>query len=348
MKKPTVDSANKSFVYMLESFVDQHRLPLLVATALLLLGLPFFGVSRYIMRIIIMIGIYSILGIGLNIMVGHIGEISLGHAGFYAIGAYTSALLGLHYGFNFFVIAVAAIIITFICGVLLGIPTLRLKGPYFTVTTMGFGEIIMIIAMNWVSLTNGTMGLRNIPPPRIFGLQLTLANNGLYYLMLVLVALVSLVYVLMMNSKYGRAFKAIGEDDVAATMMGINTAYYNILALGISAAITGLAGAFYAPMISYIDPYSFVHDVSVLIVSIVILGGMGTLRGMFFGAAVLVAFPEAFRFLMEYRFVMYGLVLIIMMRFRPQGVLGWKSELPYRFPKLARAQLTGESELKVK
>lgn len=202
--------------------------------------------------------------------------------------------------------------------------------------TLGFGEIIRTVFLNWDSVTNGTLGLRNIPRPTVFGFRLTLANYGIYYLMLVLVILVTLLCYLVINSKVGRALISIKEDELAATMMGIDTSAYKELAFALSAFITGLAGAFYASMISFIDPNSFTNDVSTLMVSIVILGGMGTLRGMFLGAAVLIAFPEMARFLMNYRFVFYGLVLILMMRFRPQGILGWKSQLPYRLPKKLR------------
>jgi len=129
------------------------------------------------------------------------------------------------------------------------------------------------------------------------------------------------------------------EDELAATMMGIKTTRYKVLAFVISAFITGVAGAFYASMIGFIEPNSFTFDTSTLIISIVILGGMGTIRGMFLGSAILIAFPEASRFLMDYRFVVYGIVLVVMMRFRPQGALGWKSQLPYKFPKLAKQEL---------
>ena len=196
-----------------------------------------------------------------------------------------------------------------------------------------------MVLTNWDPVTNGTLGLKSIPRPMIFGIKLTLANNGLYYMMLVLVVIVTLCCVLIIRSKVGRAFISIKEDELAATMMGIKTTKYKILAFVISAAITGLAGAFYSTVIGFIEPNSFTFDVSTVIISIVILGGMGTIRGMFLGAFILIAFPEAFRFLMEYRFVVYGLVLVLMMRFRPQGILGWKSQMPYKLPKAVKQQL---------
>lgn len=339
MDKKMAKGTSKNLIFKWESFIEKYKFPVAAACALLLLGLPFMGFSQYVMRIIIMIGIYSMLALGLNVLTGYTGQVSLGHAGFYAIGAYTASLLSLKLGATFFVAAIGGAALSALCGLLLGLPTLRLKGTYLSIVTLGFGEIIKMVTTNWDPVTNGTLGLKNIPRPEIFGLKLTLANNGMYYLMLFLVTLITIVCILLVRSKTGRAFISIKEDELAATMMGIKTTRYKILAFVISAFITGIAGAFYASMIGFIEPNSFTFDVSTLIISIVILGGMGTVRGMFLGSAILIAFPEVFRFLMDYRFVVYGLILIIMMRFRPQGVLGWKSQMPYKMPKMAKLQL---------
>jgi len=328
--------------FRLERFLSRRRFWFLAALALLLLLMPAFGFSRYVMRICIVIGIYSILTLGLNLVAGYIGQLSLGNAGFYAIGAYTATLLMMKLGFNFWTALVVAAAFAGISGFLLGLPTLRLKGTYLTIVTLGFGEIVRMILMNWDPVTNGTLGIRGIPLPVFFGIRLSLANNGLYYLILALVFLVSLFCVLIINSKIGRAFIAIREDEIAAQMMGIRTTRYKVLAFVLTAFISGIAGAFYAPLVGYIDPNSFPFDVSCLIISMAILGGLGTMRGMYFGAAVLIIFPEVSRFLMDYRFVIYGLILVLMMRFRPQGLLGWQSRLPYRFKKNVRDELAAE------
>ncbi len=335
MKKET----SNNLILKFETFVDKYKLLLAAVCTVLLLVFPYMGVNQYILRIVIMIGIYSMLALGLNILTGYTGQVSLGHAGFYAVGAYTASLVALKLGANFFVATLAGAALSSLCGLLLGLPTLRLKGTYLSIVTLGFGEIVKMITMNWDKVTNGTLGLKNIPKPVIFGVKLTLSNNGLYYLMLVLVALTALICMLIIKSKIGRAFMSIKEDELAATMMGIKTTQYKILAFVISAFITGIAGAFYASMIGFIDPNSFTFDISTLIISIVIMGGMGTIRGMFLGSAILIVFPEVSRFMMDYRFVVYGIVLVLMMRFRPQGLLGWKSQLPYKFPKLARQEL---------
>lgn len=339
MDKNFEKGKSKNFILILELFIEKYKIPIAGVSALILLGLPFMGFSQYIMRIFIMIGIYSMLALGLNILTGYTGLVSLGHAGFYAIGAYTASLLSLKLGANFLVAAIGGAVLAALCGLLVSLPTLRLKGTYLSIVTLGFGEIVKMVLINWDKVTNGTLGLKNIPRPSMFGLKLTLANNGMYYLMLVLVALITLLCALLIKSKIGRAFMSIKEDELAAIMMGIKTTRYKALAFVISAFITGITGAFYASMIGFIEPNSFTFDISTLIISIVIFGGMGTIRGMFLGSAILIAFPEVFRFLMDYRFVVYGLVLVLMMRFRPQGMLGWKSQMPYKLPKLVKESL---------
>jgi branched-chain amino acid transport system permease protein len=157
-----------------------------------------------------------------------------------------------------------------------------------------------------------------------------------------LALLVSIFCKLIINSKTGRAFVSIREDEIAAQMMGIRTTRYKVLAFVLSAFLSGVAGAFYAPMVGYIDPNSFTFDVSSQIICMAILGGLGTMRGMYFGTAVLIIFPEVSRFLMDYRFVLYGLILVLMMRFRPQGLLGWQTQLPYRFSREVNARLKAE------
>ena len=315
-----------------EDLFYKYKVILGIISILLLIALPVFGLSQYIIRIFIMIGIYTMLALGLNILTGCTGLVSLGHAGFYAIGAYTTAILMVTANMNFLFAVIIGMVVTGICGLLLGLPTLRLTGTYLSIVTLGFAEIIRMVIMNWDSVTNGTLGLRNIPRPSFFGFQLTIANYGMYYMMLFLLIMVTLSCLAFQNSKLGRAFRAIKANELAATMMGIRTARYKILAFVLSAVVTGLAGGFYATLVSYIDHNSFNFDISILILSIVILGGMGTVRGMYLGAIILIVFPEVARPLMEWRFVVYGLVLILMMRFRPQGVLGWRSRAPYVIP----------------
>ena len=319
-------------ITQIESIIYRFQYILLGIFVLGLIIFPFIGFNQYVVRIVIMIGVYTMLALGLNILTGCTGLVSLGHAGFFAIGAYTTALLMIRLHVNFFLAIIVGVFVTGLCGFLLGLPTLRLTGSYLSIVTLGFGEIVKMIIMNWDSVTNGTYGVRNIPRPKLFGYELTLYNKGMYYLMLLLVLLVTVLSVSFMKGKTGRAFKAVKEDELSARMMGISVHKVKILAFVISAAITGLAGGYYATLVSYIDYNSFSFDVSILILSIVILGGMGTIKGMFFGAAVLIVFPEISRPLMEWRFVVYGMVLILMMRFCPRGLLGFRSKKPFYIP----------------
>lgn len=319
----------------------------IAAIILTLIFLPLLGLSQYVLRIMIMIGIYAMLAMGLNILTGYTGQVSLGHAAFYAIGAYVSALLATTLQLNFFIAMLAGVVVAAISSLLLALTTLRLTGTYLSIATLGYGEIIRMILLNWEPVTNGPMGIRNIPRPVFLGYELTLANNGIYYLMLVLLGIISLLCYLIINSNIGRAFISIKEDELAAQFMGIKTTRYKVLAFVISASIAGVAGSFYAHMIRYIDPNTFTFDTSILMLSIVILGGMGTFRGMYVGAAILIAFPEALRFLAAYRFVVYGLILVLMMRFRPQGLLGWRSSNPYRLSKQVSEMLAQEGNREI-
>jgi ABC-type branched-chain amino acid transport system, permease component len=328
-----------NFSQIFDAFKDQcnkYRKPIFAVFMIALVLLPFSGISDYVLRVVIMIGIYTILALGLNLLTGYTGQVSLGNAGFYAIGAYVAALLTTTFQMNFFLAMLIAAATAALFGLLIGLPTLRLTGTYLSIVTLGFGEIVRLVALNWESVTNGALGIKNIPRPNLFGIDLNLENKGLYFLMLVLVILVSLFCYLIINSKIGRAFISIKEDELAADLMGIKTTRYKLLAFVLSAFISGIAGSFYAHMIRFIEPNSFTFDTSIMIISIVILGGMGTMRGMYLGAGVLVAFPEILRPLQAYRFVVYGLILVLMMRFRPQGALGWKSKRPYKFPKGVR------------
>lgn len=323
----------RKLIYKIKEFAERNKKIVYPILALLIMVLPFIINSQYILRIVIMIGVYSILSLSLGLVTGYTGQISLGHASFYAIGAYVSALLSVNYGLNFFITAPIAAVVAALCGLLLGLPTFRLSGTYLAITTLGFMEVVRMVLLNWQKVTNGPLGVTRIPKPSLFGIELSISNRGLYYLILVLVIFTTFCIVGIVRSRMGRALMAIREDEMAATMMGIKTTYYKAIAFVLSSFFSGLAGAFYAHMIRYIDPNTFTFDTSIMILSIVILGGMGTIGGMFLGSALLVSFPEVLRFLQEYRFVVYGAILVLMMRFRPQGILGGQKKTSTSFPK---------------
>ena len=328
-----------SFLFQFESFVSKYQKVLLILLTAFLCLLPRGVNNQYFLTVVVKMAVYAMFGLGLNILTGYTGLVSLGHAGFVAIGAYGASLCAVKLGWSFFPSMLLGMVAAGLVGILLGLPTLRLTGTYLSIVTLGFGEIIKMIAMNWATVTNGTLGVKNIPKPALFGMKLTIGNHGLYYLVMIILVVCTVFCLVLVRSKTGRALQAIKGDELASIMMGINTTYYKILAFVLSACICAAAGALYATLIGYVDPNTFNFDVSTLILSIVILGGMGTIRGMFLGAAILIALPEVSRFLMVYRFVLYGVILVVMMRFRPQGILGWKSQLPFKLSKQVAEKL---------
>lgn len=317
-----------------------------VLLAILLL-LPFF-VNSYIQRILIMIGLYAVLALSLNFIVGHLGEISLGHAAFYAIGAFTSVFLTVKCGMNFFPASLIGACVTAVFGVLLALLTMRMTGIYLAVTTMGFLEVIRAVILNWKAVTGGSQGISNIGKPELFGFTFTLTNGGYYYLILAYLLLTVLVTHLVMRSRMGRSFQAIREDSLAAQFMGIDLYQYKIWNFALSAFFAGLAGAFYAHFLGYINNNTFTYSISVTILCMVILGGMGVTKGAIIGAVILAPMSEILRSVTDmmsslpswlisnperWRFVIYGLILVLMMRFRPQGLLGGRSRGAYTLPK---------------
>ena len=315
------------------SLAYRRRKLLIFLLICLVLVLPQMGIKTSVKRLIINTMIYSCLGLSLNLTTGYTGLVSLGHAAYYSIGAFVTAVLSTKLGWGYWPCIAASMLIAAASGFVVGLPSLRLTGSYLCVVTLGFAELVKVIELAWEPVTNGSRGIRGIPSPELFGQKLTVRNDGLYYLMFAVLLLVSLACWLLIRSKYGRALVFIKEDEQVSTMMGLRVFRYKITAFVFSAAIAGLAGAMFSYVIGYIDPYSFTFDTSITILCIVILGGMATMRGMYAGAALLIFLPELLRSFELWRFVVYGLLLVIMMRFRPQGLLGWRSRHAYGFPK---------------
>lgn len=288
---------------------------------------------EYILHILIITGIYVILTLSLNFVVGYTGLAALGHAAFSCVGAYASSLLALNYGLSPWIGLIVGACVAAILGALIGIPSLRLKGDYLAIATFGFGVIVYSVAKNWVSLTRGPMGLPGIPGFSVFGLQLSQVWT---YLILVAIFVFLTYFVIrrVVNSPFGRILRGIREDEIAALAMGKNVNKYKIMVFVIGAFFAGIAGSLYAHYITFIDPSSFTVMESITILLMVVFGGMGSLGGSFVGAAILVIFPELLRFLgmpssvaAPLRQMIYGLLLIVLMLKRPQGILGkyrWK------------------------
>jgi branched-chain amino acid transport system permease protein len=289
----------------------------LVLGACILLPLVFS--SQYAVDIQTRAAIWVMLAVGLNIVVGYCGLLDLGYAAFFAIGAYTSGILATKYGFSLLETIPFVIVATVIAGIVIGAPTLRLRSDYLAIVTLGFGEIIRIVATNWNSVTGGPSGIYNIPPFELFGR--TVANNlSFYYLTLAVVACAVVGAARLGNSRLGRAWKFIREDEDAAEAMGINTYRTKLAAYILGSVWGGLAGVLFAAQLSAVSPPSFKFLQSALILMAVVLGGMGSIPGVALGAIFIVVVPEILRDYADWRFLIFGVLLIIVMLFRPHGV----------------------------
>jgi branched-chain amino acid transport system permease protein len=267
------------------------------------------------------IGTYILLAVGLNIVVGQAGMLDLGFVAFFAIGGYTLAYFGTKHGLTFWATLVMGIVLAAVSGVILGAPTLRLRGDYLAIVTLGFGEIVRITANNTDEI-GGARGITNVPHPEpLFGMEFLLDPAPYYYLIVAAIALVIVFSVRLHKSRVGRAWAAIREDEDAAELMGVPTFKFKLLAFAIGAMIGGLAGAIYASKAIFIEPNSFPFILSATILAAVVLGGAGNLPGVILGAFVIAWLPERFRFLAEYRILLFGAVLVLMMALRPEGLL---------------------------
>lgn len=298
----------------MKKLITGKRLQLLLTVCLLLFlyAIPSLIESEYVLRVCVYVCIYSILSCSLNLISGVCGQVSMGHAAFYGIGAYASALVALNFGMPWVLCVLVAAMVSGFIGVLIGIPALRLQGGYLVICTVGFGELVRLILLNWVSLTRGPMGLLNIPRPEFFGI--TVKSSGQYFhVALTLFLLIYLILRSLVNSRFGRNLKAIREDDIAASTMGINVHREKVVAFAIAAAMAGAGGSMLAHFMLYIAPQLFVGDFSTTILSMVVLGGMGNMVGSVIAATLLTAIPELLRGLDTYRMLIYGFLLILMM-----------------------------------
>jgi branched-chain amino acid transport system permease protein len=313
----------------------------MIAFAALLPLLPF--ANRGVLDTGVMILTYVLLGWGLNIVTGLAGLLDLGYAAFFAIGAYTAAILGSTYGFSFWACLPLAAAFASAAGLLLGFPVLRLRGDYFAIVTLGFGEIIRIVANNWRSLTNGSQGIAGAPRPSFFGIADFTASPApghtafnalfgipynpihriifLYYLVLGAALLVNGFTLRIRRLPIGRAWEALREDEIAAQALGIDRRRVKLTAFAIGAAWGGVGGAFFAARQGFVSPESFGFMESVAVTAIVVLGGMGSQLGVVFAAVLYVGLSELFRPLEEYRMLVFGIAMIAIMRFRPRGLI---------------------------
>ena len=296
--------------------------PALITISVFALVFPFIF-SMYQTNIMITGLIYIMLGLGLNIVVGLAGLLDLGYVAFYAVGAYSYALLNHHFGIGFWTALPIGAGVGVLFGVLLGFPVLRLRGDYLAIVTLGFGEIIRLILENWNAFSFGPSGIANIPRPSLFSIQLSLQNATiyLYYLMILLVLFTIFVVNRLQDSRIGRAWIALREDEVACEAMGVDRRKTKLTAFALGATWAGMAGVIFAAKTTFINPASFTIWESIIILCIVVLGGMGSIIGVILGAFVLILLPEYLRAFSEYRMLIFGGMLVLMMVFRPGGIV---------------------------
>jgi branched-chain amino acid transport system permease protein len=300
----------------------RFSVPAAVALGIFIIAFPFVF-SMYQTNIMTTALIYVIVGLGLNIVVGLAGLLDLGYVAFYAVGAYSYALLNHHFGLGFWAALPIGATFAFFFGVILGFPVLRLRGDYLAIVTLGFGEIIRLILENWNAFSFGPSGIANIPRPGFFGIDLSLSQSitYVYFLMIGMAIFTIFVVKRLQDSRLGRAWIALREDEVACQAMGIDKTRTKLSAFALGATWAGIGGVVFAAKTTFINPASFTIWESIIILCIVVLGGMGSVLGVIFGALVLILLPEYLRAFSEYRMLLFGAILVIMMVFRPGGII---------------------------
>jgi branched-chain amino acid transport system permease protein len=320
-----------------------------IAPALLIFTLlvpVIFYDQRYILDLGILVLTYVMLGWGLNVVVGLAGLLDLGYVAFYAVGAYSYALFATTFGLSFWVCLPIAGLFASLWGVILGFPVLRLRGDYLAIVTLAFGEIIRLVIINWQSLTNGPNGISSIPRPTLFGIPLTAGDDGLaarlgiefspthrivflFYVILALALLTNWVTIRLRRLPIGRAWEALREDEVACRALGINTTTTKLTAFATGALFGGFAGAFFATRQGFISPESFTFNESALVLAIVVLGGMGSQLGVALAALAMIGGTELFRGLDQYRMLVFGMAMVLLMIWRPRGIIGHRAPTVY-------------------
>ncbi len=294
--------------------------------------------SRQYIDLAILVLTYVMLGWGLNIVVGLAGLLDLGYVAFYAVGAYSYALLAHYFGFSFWLCLPLAGILAAFWGIILGFPVLRLRGDYLAIVTLAFGEIIRVVLLNWYEFTGGPDGLSGIPRPSFFGLEFTRGEGGfadffglkfssihriifLYYLIFAMALFTNFVTMRLRRMPIGRAWEALREDEIACRALGINTTTTKLTAFALGAMFAGFAGSFFATRQGFISPESFTFLESAIILAIVVLGGLGSQMGVVIAAIVMIGGFEFFREFEEYRMLVFGMIMVVIMVWKPRGLI---------------------------
>lgn len=301
---------------------NRLRKGVLFALLIVLIVIPFAG-SFYQTNIMISAMLYIMLALGLNIVVGLAGQLVLGYVAFYAVGAYAYGLLHQFFGLGFWTCLPLGGLIAALFGLGLGFPVLRLRGDYLAIVTLGFGEIVRLGMLNWTALTGGPRGISDIPRPGLFGLELDINEATIYIYFLVLIAVLITIIVIsrLKNSRVGLALQALREDEIACEAMGIDITRAKLSAFALGSCWAGFAGVIFAAKTTFINPSSFTFMESAMILSMVVLGGMGSISGVIIAAIILILAPEYLRAFSEYRMLIFGSIMVLMMIFRPQGLI---------------------------
>ena len=319
-----------------QRLTEDRRIYLLALAVVLAFTAAYpFVFSMYQTNIMISALIYIMLGLGINIVVGLAGLLDLGYVAFYAVGAYSYALLNYHFGLSFWLALPIGAATGAFFGILLGYPVLRLRGDYLAIVTLGFGEIIRLILENWNAFSFGPSGIANIPRPGFFGIKMSLEQSSIfiYFLLIALVIFTIFVVNRLKDSRIGRAWIAMREDEVACQAMGIDRTKTKLTAFALGATWAGMAGVMFAAKTTFINPASFTIWESINVLCIVVLGGMGSILGVIFGALALILLPEYLRAFSEYRMLLFGFILVTMMVFRPGGIIS-ATRRTYKFKSL--------------
>ena len=302
-------------------FYEKHKLLVILLAIALLAILPQLTTSNYIRGVLSRIIVYATIASGLNIINGYSGQSCLGIVGFTCIGAYSGAILSTELGFSFLTSLLCTILLCAVAGFIVSIPTLKLNGMFLSIITLGFSEMMRLTALNWQSLTNGPLGIKGIANVSIFGITIK-SGAPFYYLALVTLVLVVFILSRLLDSRVGRAWISIREDQDAARSLGVNVSYYRCINFMTGAVICGTMGVFLAYYYRYVSPDMFTLDEGFSVLSMCVVGGSGTLLGPIVGAFVINGITEGFRFASEWRMVIYAALIIVMMWVRPQGLFG--------------------------
>ncbi|HOE32897.1 MAG TPA: branched-chain amino acid ABC transporter permease [Smithella sp.] len=298
----------------------KHQIFIFVIFALAVLSVPFFLQGNYLLNVLVFVGINTMLAVGLNLLLGYAGQISLGHAAFFGMGAYISGIVTSRYPVEPFLIIFLAAVCVGLIAFVIGFPILKLKGHYLAMATLGFGIIMYIIFNETVDWTGGPSGLSGIPSLKI-GPVVFDNDQSNYYLVWVFTLVVMMLSINLSNSRIGRALRAIHDSEVAARVMGVNARFLKVQIFTVSAVISAVAGSLYAHVMTFIAPASFGFNFSVELLTMIVIGGLGSVYGSFLGAVILTMMPEFLRVFQDLDIVIYGLMLILMTMYMPGGLI---------------------------